>query len=112
MNPTVFLAYPDMAVPVRRIPVHRYELGTNEVIDLEVVCTEDVSECRLSCSEANWCEVSDDGGGSYNSVTTNAQTSYDIGALVAGNRQAIKLRVNIASGVRGSYAYLNLGVGT
>jgi len=110
--PSVYLAYPDMAVPVRVIPVHRYDFGTNEVIDLEVVCTVSVTECRLACTEANWLEVSDDGGGSYNTVTTDVQTSYDLGAKTAGDRDAIKLRVNIASGVRRSHAHLKLGVGT
>ena len=113
MLPPVYVAYPSMAVPLRCIPIYRYSLGTDYVIDLDVVATQSLAtDVRMACDHASWLEVSSDGGGSYDPLTTSAQTGVQLGPMNSGARTPIKLKVSIASGVRENFTELAFGIGT
>ena len=112
MKPTVFFSLPNMSVPLRLIPIHRYKLGTEYVEDLDVVATEAVFEAKIACDQAGWLQISSDGGGSYDPLLTDASTGVDLGALGAGSRTPVKLKVSIASGVRRKFVEIIIGVGT
>lgn len=112
MNPSVFLSYPNMGVPLRLIPCHHYKLGTDTVIDLDIVATATVTEAKLGCSQAGWLHVSSDGGGSYDPIPEDTTAGVNLGPLAAGARSQIKIKVSIASGIRRRFVDLNIGVGT
>ena len=113
MTPTVYLAKPDMKVPIRRLPVYDYELGTEYIFDLEVVATVAVAEARLACDQAGWLHVSSDGGSSYDPIPDSAQTGVNFGPMIAGARTAIKIKVSIPAltAVRRRFVALNFGMG-
>lgn len=113
MNPSVYLAKPDMKVPLRRIPVYDYQLAVAYVIDLDLVAVQKQSEARLACDQAGWLHVSSDGGSSYDPVSDSVQTGVDLGPLAAGDRVAIKLKVLIPAltAVRRRFVDLNIGRG-
>ena len=113
MNPIVYIARTNMKVPYRRIPVYGYKLGTDYVMDFDVVCEGDTTEARLGCDQAGWLWVSDDAGSTYYEVTDDATTGFQFGPLLAGNRQAIKLKLAIPVGTsaRRRFVALNFGIG-
>ena len=113
MTPAVYLAKPGMKVPLRRIPVYDYPLGTEYIIDLEVVASETVTEARLACDQAGWLHVSSNGGSSYDPIPDSAQTGVDLGPMTADDRTAIKLKVSIPAltAVRRRFVALNVGIG-
>ena len=114
MTPTVFLARTNMAVPIRRLYVGPYKLGTDYVLDLEVVCAETTPEARLACDQAGWLHVSSDGGSSYDPIPDDVESGVQFGPMTTGDRQAIKLKVSIPAltSVRRRFVALNFGIGT
>ena len=112
MLPPVYLAHPGMALPLRVIPVHGYELTTDYILDLEIVATQNVTDARIGCDQAGWLHVSSDGGSVYNPIPTDVEAGVQLGPMTAGDRDAIKIKVSIASGLRRKPVELYVGYGT
>lgn len=114
---SVMLVLPNSEIEVRRIPVEGYLLGTEEVLDLELLARTAAPECRLAVEQADqvdWLHVSDDNGATWQDVPAACADGYELAPLTEGQRKAIKVKIALPASpaVRTRSIGLKLGLGT
>jgi hypothetical protein len=93
---SVLLVWPNSQIEVRRIPIEGYLVGSERVLDLELLATTASVECRLAVVEAayaTWLHVSDDAGASWHDVPALCAEGYQLGPLSESQRKIIKLKL-------------------
>lgn len=114
MTAPVFLTYVGGRLPVQERLVPGYVLGTARQFQLDLVAAADHPGPVLYADVAGWVEVSLDGGNVWTPVGTTPATGVNLGAVTAGSRRTLDLRVNAAAGptLRRQVVGLALGLGT
>lgn len=92
---TVRLSAVGGAYEIRHLAVDWARLDTDYELDLEVVADAAHDECRIACSKADWLDVSSDAGATWDDVPTTVQSGVDLGAVTAGQRIEITLRLRV-----------------
>ena len=112
----MLLVWPNSQLEVRRIPIEGYLVGSERVLDLELLARTASPECRLAVVEAayaDWLHVSDDAGANWHDVPAVCADGYEIGPLTDGQRKAIKVKTLVPeeTEIRTRSIGLKLGLG-
>lgn len=93
-----------------------YVLHTVRTWSLELLATTDFGAgvLRMAAGVASWLSVSLDGGSTWSPLGTDVQSGVQLGAVSAGNRIALKVKLDIPAGtsVRSRLVELPIGEGT
>jgi hypothetical protein len=113
---SILLVWPNGQIEVRRIPVEGYLVGSERVLDLELLARTASPECRLAVVDAayaGWLHVSDDAGANYHDLPALCADGYELGPLTQAQRKAIKVKVLVPAetGIRTRSVGLKLGLG-
>lgn len=101
---SVLLVWPGSVVEARRIPVEGYQVGTERVLDLEVLAVGAAPECRVGVrapTQDGWLLISQDGGATYVAVPaagSGAMTGPNLGPLTDRQRKAVKVKILVPGG--------------
>lgn len=109
------LSAPDGSQEIRRLALDWVRVGEPYEVDLEVVADgAAAATVLLACSQADWLEVSQDGGLNWDPVPTDPTVGVELGPLAADQRREITLRLTVPVGtsVRTALVELYLGLGT
>ncbi len=109
------LSAPDGSQEIRRLALDWVRVGQPYDVDLEVVADGEAADTALlACSEADWLEVSQDGGLNWDPVPTDPVYGVELGPFAADERREITLRLTVPPGtaVRTQLVELWLGLGT
>lgn len=108
----IFLAAPDGALPIRRIPLDWIRVDQPYTVALDVVAEVAHAGPTLAASHT-WLRASLTGGAPWTAVPTDVQAGFDLGAFTAGQRKALTLELHIpaATAVRDEVVELYLGTG-
>lgn len=100
-------------VEARWLWVPCYVLHTVRTWDLEVWCTTAYAAgvLRLAAGVASWVSASLDGGGSYTALGTAVQSGLQLGAAAAGDRIAVRIRLDIPAGTSTLSRLVSIDVG-
>ena len=92
-----------------------YVLHTERTWDLELVASTDYGAgvLRMAAGVASWLSVSLDGGASWAPLGTDVQAGVQLGAVSAGGRIPLKVKLDIPAGtsVRSRLVALPIGEG-
>ena len=110
---TVRVTVPDGLVEARRLALDYVPTDGMAEIACELVASADTDEVYLAATEADWLEVSTDGGVSWDALGTNPQAGLNVQHLIPdrGDRHEIIIRVVPQANFRQRRIGLLIGLG-
>jgi len=108
--PALYFARKGMKIPISLVRVHACEIGASWTVEIDLVCTVAAAQTFVATDQEDWLYLSDDAGSTYDPVPDDIQGGLQYGAMAAGERTGLILKVLVPVGTDVRRRFLSLDV--